>query len=57
MKVWNFKKQKIENGTESPGCNSVDGVKDYKPVFMSYKENGENRVISIKDNQNETDRK
>ena len=35
MKIWNFKKQDLEEGVEPPGCNGIVG-KHYQTVNINY---------------------
>lgn len=35
MKIWNFKKQDLDEGIEPPACNGLMG-KYYPPVNISY---------------------
>ncbi len=52
MKIWNFKKQDIEEGIQIPGCNGISGG-NYDPILISYKGDGETNIISIKDKNDE----
>jgi len=51
MKVWNFKKQKIEEGVEPPICNGLTG-KQYSPVTLNYNGNGEIRIEESDEREN-----
>jgi len=48
MKIWNFKKQNVEEGVEPPACNGLSGG-DYNPVLIDYNKDGEIKIVSIKD--------
>lgn len=53
MKIWNFKKQDLDEGIEPPGCNGLIG-KYYPPVNISYnRSDGETIMEYFKEKENE----
>jgi len=53
VKVWNFKKQDLEDGVDVPVCNGLSGKK-YNPVNISYNsDNGEIKIEYSKEINNE----
>lgn len=52
MKVWNFKKQGLEDGIDVPVCNGLCG-RSYDPVNISYNSsNGEVKIEYLKKKDN-----
>ena len=51
MKIWNFKKQKLDEGVEPPICNGLSG-KEYKPVILNYNGNGEIKIEEFNEREN-----
>ncbi len=60
MKIWNFKKQDLEDGIDVPVCNGLSG-RYYAPVNISYNSNIGETVIEYikkrKNNERENDKK
>ncbi len=58
MKIWNFKKQDLDDGIEPPACN-VWGGKYFAPVNIRYNgTDGETAIeyLGEKENEREIDR-
>lgn len=53
MKIWNFGKQDLEEGCETPICNGLCGKK-YEAVNISYNsKDGETRIEYFKEKEKE----
>jgi len=56
MRIWNFKKQDLEDGIEPPACNGLIG-KYYPPVNISYnRRDGETAIEYFGEKENERDK-
>lgn len=55
MKIWDFKKQDLEDGIDVPACNSWGG-KYYAPVNINYNSRNGETLIEYLRRKNEKNR-
>ncbi len=56
MRIWNFKKQDLEDGIDAPICNGLSG-RYYTPVSISYNRTDGETIIEYLKKKDNNERK